>query len=289
MDFHHPLFQSLILPLVLAFAATGVLRALLGPGIGARWAALGLPLAFLVAVSWVHGWRLPPGGLPEKLPWVFLTAAMLGLVLEAMRANRRVQWLVAGVLWAIIIIVLGRQPLVPRLGSWLVGMAVIGAVVYEVPSRADAAAMLVVAGVGLAAVSMMSGSALFFELGLALAAATAGTALWLWPVPRISLGAAGLLSAVLAWLSLAQATALLTAVRPGAVLLLAASFCAAALLRLLRRRLRRGESHAWAEALVVAVVAAAWVGAALAIAQWAGPPRDDAGRGADSPYYTPKW
>ena len=78
MDFHHPLFQSLALPLVLAFAATGVLRAMLGPGAGARWAALGVPLALLVGMTWVLGWRLPPGSLTEKLPWVFLAAALLG-------------------------------------------------------------------------------------------------------------------------------------------------------------------------------------------------------------------
>lgn len=289
MDFHHPLFQSLVLPLVSAFVLTGVLRALLGPGAGARWAALGLPLALLVTLSWVLGWRMPPSGLTEKLPWVVLAATVSGVVLESLRADRRAQWLAAGLLWALIIVALGRQPMLPGIGSWLVGMAVIGAVVYEVPSRADAAAMLAIAGAGLAVMAMMSGSALFFELSLGLAAATAGTALWLWPVPRISLGAGGLLAAVLAWLSLAQGTALLTSVRPGAVLTLAASFCSAALLRLLRRRLRRGESHAWAEALVVAAVAAVWVAAGLAIAQWVGPPRGGDAKAPDSPYYTPKW
>jgi len=290
MDFHHPLFQSLVLPLVLAFAATGVLRAMLGPGAGARWAALGVPLALLVTVGWVLGWRMPPGSLTEKLPWVYLAAALLGAGLEALRADRRAQWLAAGLLWAVVIVALGRQPWVPRVGSWLVGMAVIGAVLYEVPSRAHVAAMLVVAGVGLALVSMMSGSALLFELSLGLAAAMVGTALWLWPVPRISLGASGVLVAVIGWLSLAQGTALLTSVRPGAVLLLAAAFSACEIVRVVRRRLHRGEGRAWAETLVVAAVAAAWVAAALATAQWAGPPRPGSGGKVPAdPYYTPKW
>lgn len=289
MDFHHPLFQSLALPLLLAFSATGVLRALLGPGAGARWAALGVPLALLAGVSWVLGWRMPPSGLTEKLPWAYLAAALLGVVLEALRADRRAQWLAAGLLWAVLLVALGRQPWVPRVGSWLVGMAVIGAVLYEVPSRAEVAAMLAVAGVGLALVAMMSGSALLFELSLGLAAAVAGSALWLWPVPRISLGASGLLVAVIGWLSLAQGTALLTSVRPGAVLLLAAAFSACGIVRVLRRRLHRGEGHAWCEALVVAVVAAAWVAAALAIAQWAGPPRGGSGKVPEDPYYSPKW
>jgi len=162
-------------------------------------------------------------------------------------------------------------------------------VLYEVPSRAHVAAMLVVAGIGLALVSMMSGSALLFELSLGLAAAVAGTALWLWPVARISLGVSGLLVAVIGWLALAQGTALLTSVRPGAVLLLAAAFGAGDIVRVLRRRLHRGEGRAWAEALVVAAVAAVWVAAALAIAQWAGPQRSGGGKVPDDPYYTPKW
>ncbi|MBS0342326.1 MAG: hypothetical protein JSS56_17540 [Proteobacteria bacterium] len=289
MDLHHPLFQSLVLPLVLAFAATGVLRAMLGPGAGARWAVLGVPLALLAGMSWVLGWRMPPASLVEKLPWIYFAAALLGAGLEASRADRKAQWLAAGVLWAIVIVALGKQPWVPRVGSWLVGMAVIGAALYEVPSRAHVAATLVVAGVGLALLAMMSGSALLFELSLGLAAAVAGTALWLWPVPRVSLGASGLLVAVIGWLSLAQGVALTTSVRPGAVLLLAAAFSAADIVRVLRRRLHRGESRAWVEALVVAAVAAAWVAAALAIAQWAGPPRPGGGKVPDDPYYTPKW
>ena len=289
MDFHHPLFQSLALPLVLAFAATGLLRALLGPGAGARWAAAGLALGLIVSASWTLGWRLPPGTLTEKLPWVYAAAAAAGLGLEAVRADRRAQWLVAGLLWAIVIVALGgRQPLLLRVASWLVGMGVIGAVLSELHSRADAAAMLEVASFGLAALAMMSGSALLFELSLALGAAVAGTALWLWPVSRIAFGASGAIVALLAWLALAHGTATLTTVRPGPLLLLAASFSSAALVRGVRRRLRLGEARPWIKALVVAAVAALWVVAALALAQWGGPARAG-GATMDDPYYTPKW
>lgn len=289
MDFHHPLFQSLALPLVLAFAATGLLRALLGPGAGARWAAAGLALALIASASWTLGWRLPPGTLTEKLPWVFAVAALAGLGLQAVRADRRAQWLAAGLLWAIVIVALGgRQPLLLRVLSWLVGMGVIGAVLSELPSRADAAAMLEVASFGLAALAMMSGSALLFELSLALGMAVAGMALWLWPVPRIAFGASGAIVALLAWLALAHGTAALTTVRPGALLLLAGAFSSCALLRGVRRRLRRGEGRPWAESLLVAAVAALWVAAALALAHWGGPPRAG-GATMDDPYYTPKW
>jgi hypothetical protein len=287
MDFHHPLFQSLALPLVLAFAATGLLRGVLGPVRGARWAAAGVAVAIIGTVLWVLGWRLVPGALTEKLPWVYAVAALLGLGLEAMRAGRRVQWLAAGILWALVLASLAHQVLPLAIGIWLLGLAVIRAVLKEAPRRADAVAMLVLASFGLAALAMMSGSALLFELSLALGAALAGCALWLWPVPRIAFGASGAIVSVLAWLALVQATALLTPVRPAALLLLIASFTSGPLVRWGGRRLRRGEARPWVESLIVAAVAALWVAAALALAHWGGAAAPAANM--DDPYYKPKW
>jgi hypothetical protein len=269
MDFHHPLFQSLALPLCIAFAATGLLRGALGPVQGARWAAAGVAVAIAGTVLWVLGWRLMPGAL------------------TAMRAGRRVQWLAAGILWALVLAILAWQPLPLKIGVWLLGLAVIRAALKEAPRRADAIAMLVVASFGLAALAMMSGSALLFELSLALGAALAGCALWLWPVGRIAFGASGAVVALLAWLALAQATALLTPVRPGALLLLAASFTSGALVQWGHRRLRRGEGRYWVETLIVAAVAALWVGAALAMAHWSG--ADTPAANMDDPYYKPRW
>lgn len=287
MDFHHPLFQGLALPLVLAFAATGLLRGVLGPVRGGRWAAAGAAVAIVGTVLWMLGWRMAPGALIEKLPWVYAAAALLGLGLEAMRAGRRVQWLAAGILWALVLAILAWQPLPLMIGIWLLGLAVIRAVLREAPRRADAIAMLVPASFGLAALAMMSGSALLFELSLALGAALAGCALWLWPVGRIAFGASGAVVALLAWLALAQATALLTPAHPGALLLLAASFSSGSLVRWGHRRLRRGEGRPWIESLIVAAVAAMWVAGALALAhggEAAAPAAD-----MDDPYYKPRW
>ncbi len=287
MDFHHPLFQSLALPLCIAFAATGLLRGVLGPVRGARWAAAGTAVAIVGTVSWVLGWRLMPGALTEKLPWIFAAAALLGLGLEALRAGRRVQWLAAGILWALVLAVLAGQPLLLTIAIWLLGLAVIQAVLNEAPRRAEAIAMLVLASCGLAALAMMSGSALLFELSLGLGAALAGCALWLWPVARIAFGASGVIVALLAWLALAQATASLTSARPGALLLLAASFTSGSLVRWGHRRLRRGEGRPWVETLLVAAVAALWVAAALALAHWGGAAQP--GASMDDPYYKPNW
>jgi hypothetical protein len=287
MSLHHPLIQSLALPFALAFVWAALARLLGGPETGARWAAAGVAVALLASSIMTIGWVGRPLSMTERLPWIIAAGALVGVVLEFLKASVRLQWLAAGIVWALaVIVVLGNQPMLPRVGSWIVGMAVIGAVVSEPPARAHAAAMLVVAGLGLAALAMRSGSALLFELALALAAAVAAVGLWMWPVSRIRFGASAAVVAVLVWLSLAQSTGLLTGSPPGAVLLLAATFSSGVLVRGVRRRLRRGESAEWVETLLVAGVAVLWVLAALALAHWGGQafgadPRD--------PYYAPTW
>jgi hypothetical protein len=276
MDFHHPLFQSLALPLILAFMVTGMLRGALGAVQGRRWAAAGAAVAIVGTAVWVLGWRLPPGGLTERLPWFYAAAALVGLALEAMHAGRRTEWLTASILWALVLASLAAQPLPLMIGIWVLGTAVIRGVLNEHAARANAAAILVVASLGLAAVAKTSGSALLFELSLALAAAVAGCALWLWPFVRIAFGASGAVVSALAWLVLMQGIALLTPARPVALLLLAGAFSSGSIVRWGRRHLRRSAPGAaanarpWVGPLVVAAVAALWVAAALAVALWGG-------------------
>jgi hypothetical protein len=293
MDLHHPLFQALALPLVVAFMVTGMLRGALGPVQGRRWAAAGVALAIVGTAAWILGWRLPPGSLTERLPWIYAIVALAGLSLEAVHAGRRTEWLTASILWALALTSLAAQALPLMIGLWVLGTAVIRAVLREHAARANAAAILVVASLGLAAIAMTSGSALLFELSLALAAAVAGCALWLWPFVRIAFGASGALISTLAWLALALATALLTEVRPPTLLLLAGAFTAGPLVHWGRRRLQRtppppsASARTWVEPLIVAAVAAAWVAAALAFAQWGG--TGAPGAAMDDPYYKPRW
>ncbi|MDM0016143.1 hypothetical protein [Variovorax saccharolyticus] len=282
MDFHHPLFESLALPLVLSFAATGLLRAGLGAVHGRRWAATGVAPAILVASAWVIGWQQWPGSLTEELPWIYAAAALLGVGLEGMRALRRTTWLASCVLWALVLVGLSDQPLALQAVTWMVGALAIAAVLSAPPERADAPASLVVAGIGLAAVAFLSGSALLFELGLSIAAAIAGCALWLWPVARIGFGACGAVVSVIAWLAMAQGVALLTPVHSGVLLLLAGALLSGPMLRWLPGSLRPAM-----HALIVAALAALWVAAAVMLAFHQG--SQAPGGKQDDLYYTPRW
>ena len=283
MNFHHPLFESLALPLMLSFAATGLLHAGLGAVHGRRWAAAGGAPAIIVGSAWVLGWQLSPGTLTEELPWIYAAAALLGMGLEGMRAVVRTTWLASCVLWALVLAGLSDQPLALQAATWAVGAAVTGAVLSSPPEHAAAPASLVVASLGLAAVAFISGSALLFELGLSIAAAIAGCALWLWPAARIGFGACGTVVSAIAWLTLAQGVALLTPVRPEVLLLLAGALLSGPMVRWARPGVRRPA----VEVLIVAVVAAFWVAAAVALALH----RDGQAprHGQDDPYYTPRW
>ncbi|MBS0427640.1 MAG: hypothetical protein JSR41_10180 [Proteobacteria bacterium] len=285
MDVHHPLVRSVLAPALLALVLCGVLRRLAGP----RWAAAGTAFALLVACTWVVGW--PPRGasLVGKLPWTVLAAALLGAVLEAARARPAVQWLSATAVWALALLALGvTTPLAAGL-AWIVGAAVLGAVLGARADTADAPALLAVAALGLAGVAMLSASLLLLELALGGALALAGTAPWLWPRTRIAFGPLGRVTATLAWLALAYATARLTQASPAALLLLALGFAAGPVLD----RWPRAAHPAWARPLWRAAGAAACAAAAVAstLAGSGGatgtpvPP----GESDSYPYYTPRW
>lgn len=298
MDFHHPLFQSLALPFVLAFVATGAVRGILGPIAGTRWAAAGAAFAIFAAWVWVLGLRSQPGSIIGELPWICAAGCLLGLALQAVRASPSFAWLAACALWALMLTDLGTPTLRAGAAPWLMGLVVTGAVLNEPAQEASAPASLFIASLGLAVAALIAGSALLFELGLALAFAVAGCALWVWPVVRIPFGPSGIVAAVMAWLALAQtqATAMLSPVRPIVLLLLACAFLSGPIVRLASRLLRRktGEAPeattprpAWLRPLVVAAVAAVWVAGALVVALQGGA-NSQAGT-PDDPYYTPRW
>ena len=285
MDPHHPLFRSVLLPLGAALIGTGVLRGAFGGAAGRRWAAAALGLALLVAAVWTLGWRFRPASVTEKLPWVYAAAWLLGLGLEALRAGTRAQWVATAALWAAVLLWFGGQPLLAGAVAWVIGAAVIGAVLHEPRDGAQAPTLVLVASAGLALVAMQAGSLLLFELALALMAALAGCALWLWPKARIAFGASGCVVALLAWLALAQGTALLTRPPAGALVLLAGASSAGMLARALHRR---AWPAPWVEPLVLAAIALLWAAAAVAVTLWLGASAAT-GAATDDPYYKPAW
>jgi hypothetical protein len=285
MDLNHPLLQSVAIPLAMALLGAGLLRAVLGATQGPRWALAAVGVAVVFASVWLLGWRLPPGGAPEKLAWIFVGAWLLASVLNAVQAGPRGVWGVAVAAWLIVLWWLGADG-VRGVAAGGVGALVLAALVRGVSQPAGTAAMLVVASLGLAAQTLASGSLLLFQVGLLLAAAMGGGALWLWPKARVAFGAAWAAGMGLCWLALAQAVALLTSATPLALLLLALIFGAGLLVdRLLARRAGPVTLPLWVAAAAAVLVAAALGAGALL----PGTAPGVAPGGADDPYYQPKW
>lgn len=282
MDLHHPLVPSLLLPLLVGLGGAALLRLALGPETGRRWAGAALGLAALLAVGWMLGWRWPAATLTERLPWLLAAAWALALVLAAWGGRRAVAWSWAALVWALVVAWGGGLGWVGLAAAAILGAGILAALLNSPADRASAAAALVVASLGLAGVAVQSGSLVLFQCAVALAAATGGVALAVWPRARVLFGVAALVAAGLAWLLLAQVTLLRTSASPLALLLLVAVFWIEPLLRRLPLPGRRPLVEPLAVAVLAGALAAGAV--ALATAQQAAPAAQD-----DDAYYEPKW
>jgi hypothetical protein len=293
---HHPAFQSLLLPALLALLGMGVLRAGLGPD-RRDAAALGAALALVLAMAWWPGLVWPVSAQAHKLPWIAalgLLVSALPLAFGARFATAALRpWQLAALAWVVALVWLQgvAQPM-----RWLLGVAA-GALVLAVlaasprapnaepTGAAGSAAALGVAAAGLALLALLAGSLLLMQLGLTLAVCAALPGLWAWAWPRsglrvsaVSLMPLALAALTLAWLNLATGQ-----VAPGAMALVALATTAPWWLAGRPWSAR----HARWRPLVVALLAALPVVLALAW-QLADPPAA-AKHGTDDPYYTPRW
>lgn len=274
---HHPLFQSVVLPLLLSLAGIGLIRRTAGAARGD--AAIGL--AVLAATIWLMGWPAQPGSVMQKLPWIFALAWLLGVALDAKPASRWLQWPALAIAWIGASWWLGSSGVGTGIALAFAGVAILGWLLWSPPERADGTAAAVVASLGLAALCFAAGSLALFQLALLLAAALGGAGLWLWPSPRIRFGAAAVAVAGTAWLALAQAALLLIGVRPAALVLLGAAFLTAPL----ASRVWRGSSRLGTP-VVAALLSGLLAGGSLALQAGAG--ADGAANGAggdDDAYY----
>jgi hypothetical protein len=275
---HHPLFQSLVLPLLLSLAGIGVLRAFSNPGRAA--AAVGVSV--LVSLVWMVGWPIRPSSVMQKLPWIVAGACLAGIALSVAAVGRLLQWLGLTILWCLASWWLGSKGMPAAAGAALAGAAVLACLLQPAEDRADAVSGAAIASLGLAGLCFAAGSLALFQMALLLAAALGGAGLWLWPRPRIRFSVAATAVAGITWLAIAQAALLLMPLSPLALALAAGAFAMAPMFARLRPA-----SGAVVAPLAVAVLGGALVAGALAL-QAGTADVGDAGKtpsGADDAYY----
>jgi hypothetical protein len=303
---HHPAFQSLLLPALLALMAVGLLR-LWPAGGGRHGAAQGAVAALLLSLALLPGLHWPATTAAHKLPWIVLAALLPGLAARAWaRAGagdpRTVGWLGAIVCWLAASVWLAGDRLawLPTGITALAGAAVLLLVTISLaPRPADlrpatavdaagtaVAAALTVAALGLAALAAGGGSLLLAQLALMVATVTAVPGLWSWlrPASGPVLGGSTLLPLAVAWLTMASLMPAAGAAGWARVGLLALAFVAPALVA---RHAGLASRPRWAGVVVVAL-AALPVALALVWQLTAGTAGTESPGQDDDPYYQPQ-
>lgn len=228
-----PLTQSATLPLAVSLVACGLVRLIGGPSRGPLVASVAVSIGFLAAYLTISGVPpFPPRASSQKLAYLTLAGAGLGLVLDSLRLDRgpsRGTMLVAlglGVGWLAWPKLRSFEPaIVLTVSAVWIGTATVLVRLYAVRARgSDGAMLLLVAALGLAAVSFLGRSASYAQLAAALAAATGGFMLWNWPVARFPFAAAGVLGAGGAFGAMATNVLLYTKASPIALALLLSAF-----------------------------------------------------------------
>jgi len=230
-----PRVQSAAAPFVVAALLTGVLR-YLGGSRSDIFAGLALLAGFFAAYWLVLGMPAwPPRGASHKIAYIMLAAGGLGLLLDLGRIpplGVRVVVAVGAVASAVWL--MGARfdfgdPMTwlwPGLPIVLVWIAVLGRLEARIDDDLSGPAMLVVAAVGASLIALFGRSASIAQLSGALAAATAGYAIWNWPVARMDLARAAMFAAGAAWLGLMTQMVLFTRAESWALLALLAVFVA---------------------------------------------------------------
>ncbi len=222
------------LPLVTAIAVTGILRFTLGAEIGRAVAGGAVAIAFLVSFAAVQSWPdFPPRSSGQKLPYIVLFGVVIGLVLDALRAERFRAAVV--VVWpAVIVGWIGWRRLTGLDAADLATLAVVFAAGVIILHRLHAhregppftAVTVLAASVGTAAIAFIGGAASTAQVLGILAAATGGFLLWNWPTPRIPFGAAALMGAGGAYVAVFTTAVLFTETSRIALALMALVFLA---------------------------------------------------------------
>lgn len=290
---HHPAFQSLLLPALLALLCVGGLRSW-----RPRWAPLGASIALVLALAVWPGLAWPAASGAQKLPWVALAALAVGLVGDLSRTEHPPAlvrpWVLGVLLWPLAAAwLMGvAEPTALALAS-VAGLVVLAAVVWSTraplagPTRAaGSAAALTVVVLGLGGMAAAGGSLLLAQLCMMLAVVSAVMGLWVWwrSGPAWAVTPAALVALTGVGLALAALTVVSGQAHPLALALLALGL------------LSPWWPGAWSvvgargRPLLVAVLAALPVAAAvLANLALASAPTGASGTDGDDAYYTPRW
>jgi hypothetical protein len=218
---------GLAVPVVATIAAALLVRLIGGRSVGARAAAVGVPIGLAAAYAVAPGWPWAPPTDPfDQLAWLAVGGGLLGLAIDLATPGRLTATIVAAVWPAIGLAWLGGAVLLHgdgndlyRFGEVSVVLGLILVRLYRLSGdgvSGPLTAAVIAAGIGV--LGLFSDVPGLAAVGLPLAATGIGWLACNWPKRRFPFGAAGLLGGSGVALVLAGHAALLTPVNASLVL-----------------------------------------------------------------------
>ena len=274
---HDLLIQSILVPFAVAFVSAGVLRYALGAENGPAAAGVAVPVGFLAAYTLIFG--LPtvwPPSATQKLYFIAAIGGAAGLYLDLSRVARPVILAVTAIYPLAALLWIGWARVIAL--DWIdisvlavtaaAGVAVLANLSRSRASPSESGIKLVVGALALAAIALAGTSASYGQLCAALAAATAGFCLWLWPVSRCRFAASALFGGGLMLFALIGAIAVFSTAPKAALCLLLPIFFADRALGRVGEKLKTERPTLWP--VLVGFVALIPAAAAVTLAQMLG-------------------
>ena len=186
MDYNHPVVQSVLQPLIVAFALTGGINLAGRSRWGACLASAAIATSLLIVILQLLGmppW-FPRTGM-QKLSYLVFLGLLLGIGLET-RLHNRIKVLMIGLIW---LMLMQLWLAWPQLRTPTPSLIVQFAALYTLAAlcfwrvmllreqNLEPVVMILLAAIGLAGVAFISGSLSIAHLCAALAAAVGGLAL----------------------------------------------------------------------------------------------------------------
>ena len=211
--------KGVVLPLVLSFALTGVLRVAMGQSNGRIVAVSAVGATYFMTYIALFGWPpFPPVASGQKIVYLAMFGLFIGIMLELRPESRSIHRLAAIVWPGVVVGWLGWRQLMNLSTDvllitgilWLAGIFVSLQLLRNRGPTSEPSILVLVAAIGASLVALFGASGSIGQQFGVVAAAMGGFILWNWPVPRFQFGALGAVSIGGTLMALATQTVLFT-------------------------------------------------------------------------------
>ncbi len=211
--------KGIVLPLVLSFVLTGVIRVAMGQSKGCILAVSAVGVTYVITYIALFEWPpFPPIASGQKIAYLAMSGLILGIILDLRPEARSIHRLAAFVWPGVVVGWLGWRQLMNLSTDvllisgilWLAGIFVLLQLFRNRGPTLESSVVVLFAAIGAGLVALFGASGSIGQQFGVVAAAVGGFILWNWPVPRFQFGALGAVGVGGTLMALAAQTVLFT-------------------------------------------------------------------------------